>query len=361
VAWCSSLDAELAETHEGFVHARARMEGKIDSLFLLISENATIGQTLRARDKEIAVLSLKVEEETARADQWYRDCRIEEQVGHHQADQIEALESEMQSLQGEKFQLSAKVENLVEQLAVDKAELAECQLLLSEESAKCDRAESSLVQEQQEGNAMQVYITELQAKLASTGHFEELKQRGAHMDEKLLELCRIVETGLVEVDRMKEQLQRAERHWKERLDELAKTVRCKIEERFCGDRERELHPRDELLTRSFCLYPAARPCSAERCLGAKVPPACCRLCPVCLIDRERERAERAEADLQTAHEMRRAVADKVTAQQVAQQSRIRILEDELERTKVCPPFMRRLASVARPCLSMSTMGLTVPC
>lgn len=51
---------------------------------------------------------------------------------------------------------------------------------------------------------------------------------------------------------------------------------------------------------------------------------------MCMSPRERERAERAEAELRTAHEMRRAVADKVTAQQVAQQSRIRSLEDQLD-------------------------------
>lgn len=248
------MDAELLETHEGFMDARARMEGKIETLLLLIRKNAT------ARDNEVAELASKVEEETARADQWYRDLRIEEQVGHHQADQIDALESEMQLLQGEKCELATKVENLVEQGVVGKAELEQCRLLLSKEATKCEKAESSLVLEQQEGNAMRVYITELQAKLASQGQFEELRQRAAHMDERQLELSRVVETCLVEIDGIKEQLHNAKIHCKERLDGLAKAARCKIEEeKFCAkaivDREREQNSRDELLTRFLCLYP----------------------------------------------------------------------------------------------------------
>lgn len=47
--------------------------------------------------------------------------------------------------------------------------------------------------------------------------------------------------------------------------------------------------------------------------------------------RQRERAERAETELRTAHEMRKALADKVTAQQAVQQCRIRVLEDQVEK------------------------------
>ena len=56
--------------------------------------------------------------------------------------------------------------------------------------------------------------------------------------------------------------------------------------------------------------------------------------------RERERAERAEMELRTAHEMRKALADKVTAQQAVQQCRIRALEDQVEK--------RETARCARP-------------
>ena len=72
---CRVVDAELEQARQGASRVGQEMH---DARVVLERELGEIAAALKARDDQIAHLASKVDAETQRADQWYRECRIEE-------------------------------------------------------------------------------------------------------------------------------------------------------------------------------------------------------------------------------------------------------------------------------------------
>ena len=157
----------------------------------------------------------------------------------------------------------------------------------AQESMKREEVESFLAQEHSEGDALRIYLTQFQAKIASTqtsidmssqeamsreAEAMQLRNRVTSLEERecarekeievasldaqetIPDLCKVVELGLNEVVSVKEAFARAELRFFGKMDKLARLAVGKVEgERLRAvalmDRDRE---RDELLMRSVC-------------------------------------------------------------------------------------------------------------
>ncbi len=129
-------------------------------------------QELTKADQAFTQKCVDVLQLSESADQLLRDLRVEEQLGEHQESHILALEAEVQSLRNEVATLSSEKQELSEHMKIltlersaDHVALEESLRQLAEERKVSGQAEVKLHQKSEEVGSLRTYVTELQSKI----------------------------------------------------------------------------------------------------------------------------------------------------------------------------------------------------